>query len=34
MTEIEMVAEAMEEQWTYQMPLTAAAFTEYGRVSP
>jgi thymidylate synthase (FAD) len=32
--EIEMVAEQMEDLWTPLMPLTAAAFSEYGRVSP
>jgi thymidylate synthase (FAD) len=32
--EIEMVAEQMEDYFVSQMPLTAAAFREYGRVSP
>ncbi|MER5640923.1 FAD-dependent thymidylate synthase [Kitasatospora sp. NPDC002227] len=32
--EIEMVAEAMEEQWAKLMPLTHAAFNEHGRVAP
>lgn len=32
--EIEMVAEQMEDLWLQEMPLTAAAFREYGSVSP
>lgn len=32
--EIEMVAEQMEDLWLQKMPLTAAAFREYGSVSP
>jgi thymidylate synthase (FAD) len=32
--EIEMVAEAMERHWRALMPLTHAAFDQYGRVSP
>ena len=32
--EIEVVAEAMEAHWARLMPLTHAAFTEYGRVAP
>lgn len=32
--EIEMVAEKMEDLWLQEMPLTAAAFREYGSVSP
>ncbi|MEY9969177.1 thymidylate synthase (FAD) [Streptacidiphilus sp. MAP12-16] len=32
--EIEMVAEKMEQQWAALMPLTHAAFNEYGRVAP
>ena len=32
--EIEVVAEQMEAQWARLMPLTAAAFDEFGRVSP
>jgi thymidylate synthase (FAD) len=32
--EIEMVAEALERHWRALMPLTHAAFDQYGRVSP
>ncbi len=32
--EIEMVAEKMEAEWARLMPLTYAAFEEYGRVAP
>ena len=32
--EIEMVAEKMEDLWAQLMPMTYAAFNEFGRVSP
>ena len=32
--EIEMVADAMEEQWAGLMPVTYEAFNAHGRVSP